>query len=397
MTTTTTAKRRGWGDGGIYSYSTTAGQRWRIKYSVDGERQQKRGFRTKDDARKALRAALHAADDGTWANPSRQPFGTYLDTWLDGLQLAPSTVASYKKNVRLHVKPYLGKVPLDKLTSAMLTKLYRDLEKSGRADGEPGGLSARTVRYIATIVQAALGKAVKGKQLKSNPADDAEPPSAKQAKSPEMHPWSASELSAFLGWAKDHSDLYPAWYTLATTGMRRGELLGLRWKDIELDKGTLAVRRSATLVRTKGEGFDIKEGTTKGGTSRVVNLDAATAEVLRAWRKQRGGLGLQLVQPGSLVFGSDDGSHRHPEHFSRTWSQTVYRAIRQGTDVPGIRLHDLRHTMASIWLGAGVPVKVVSERLGHSSAVVTMTIYNHVLPGMQQQAAESIAALVGAS
>ena len=386
--------------GGPYPYTTSAGKKlWHFVATVtgpDGTRKKvhKRGFATSAEALKAMRAMPHASDQGSYTDPSRQPLGAYLADWLDGLQLAPSTVASYRKNVRLHIAPHLGQVPLAQLTPAMLTKLYRDLEKSGRADGQ-GGLSARTVRYIATILSAALRDAVEGGQLAVNPVTKSKPPTSKQAKSPEFHPWTAAQLSTFLAWAKDHSALYPAWHVLAMTGMRRGELLGLRWRDVDLDKGVITVRRSATLVRVKDQGAKVTEGTTKGGTSRVIDLDPGTSEVLRAHKKHRGGLALQLAQPGSLVFGDVEGRHRHPEHFSRTWAQTVRRAIRDGVDVPEVRLHDLRHAMATLWLGSGEPVKVVSERLGHASPVVTMTIYNHVMPGMQRAGAARMAKVLG--
>ena len=399
MTTTTKRNSPNKG-GGPYPYTTSAGKKlWHFVATVtgpDGTRRKvhKRGFTSSSEALKAMRKVLTASDEGSYTDPSKQQFGKYLADWLDGLQLAPSTVASYRKNVRLHVAPYIGSVPLSGVTPVILTKLYRDLEKSGRADKQ-GGLAARTVRYIHTIVSAALRDAVDGGQLSVNPAAKAKPPSARDAKSPEMHPWNSVQVSAFLAWSKNNSGLHPAWHVLAMTGMRRGELLGLRWKDIDLDKCVIAVRRSATLVRVKGEGASVTEGPTKGGTSRVVDIDPETADVLRAHKKQRGGLALVLAQPGSLVFGDVEGRHRQPEHFSRTWNQTVRRAIRDGVDVTEVRLHDLRHSMASLWLGSGEPLKVVSERLGHASATVTLTIYNHVMPGMQREGAARMAKVLG--
>lgn len=183
--------------------------------------------------------------------------GAWLDQWLDGLRLAPSTVASYRKNCRLHLKPYIGDVPLASLTSARLTKLYRELEAGGRRNGkgEPdgGGLSARTVRYIHTIIGAALTAVVDAEPplLLRNPAAKASPPTAQQAEAPEMHPWAADQLRAFLGWWRENSGLHPAWYVLAYTRMRPGELLALRWRDIDLEAGTISIQRTIGVSATR--------------------------------------------------------------------------------------------------------------------------------------------------
>jgi integrase len=352
---------------------------------------------TERDAKRALRAVLAAADKGEHVDPSRQQLGAYLDEWLDGLRLAPSTVASYRKNVRLHIKPYLGAVPLASLTTARINTLYRQLERGGRADHRQGeGLSARTVRYVHTILSAALGAAVKAHSLARNPAADATPPSAKEAAPPEMHPWTAAQLGAFLAWSAQASPLHALWYLLAMTGMRRGEALALRWRDLDLDAATLSVRRSAGVIRVKGQGATVAEGPTKTNKPRVVDLDAATVAVLRAWRLARAAMALQLARDDALVFGDHEGRHMHPERVSRTFKNTLARCAKQLGDgaPPEIRLHDLRHTHATILLADRENVKVVSERLGHASVTVTLTVYAHVMPGNQRQAADRFAALI---
>jgi integrase len=393
-------KRRSPGEGGAFAYQTKAGERWAWKTTLtspDGTRKQvmKRGFPTKKAALADLRDALAASGKTGYAEPSKQLLADYLSTWLGGLRLAPSTVASYRKNIRLHATPYIGAVPLASLTATRLDQLYRQLEHDGRADHRAGeGLSARTVRYVHTILSSALRDAVDQGLIPANPASRAHPPTAKQAQSPEMHPWSAAELAAFLAWSAEHSELHAAWWTLAFTGMRRGELLGLRWRDVDLDAATITVRRSAGLIRNAGEGAAVTEGPTKTGKPRVVDLDPGTVTVLRDWKRERGSLALILAAPGALVFGDINGGHRNPEHFSRTWGQTVARAIRDGIDVPETRLHDLRHGHATVLLQAGEPVHVVSQRLGHASVVVTLTVYAHVLPGDQRRAASRFAELV---
>jgi integrase len=395
-------KRRSPGEGGAFPYQTKAGEHWAWKTTLtltDGSRKQvmKRGFDTKKAALADLRDALAASGRTGFTEPSRQPTGEYLAAWLDGLRLAPSTVASYRKNVRLHIAPNIGSIPLASLTPVTLDRLYRQLEAGGRVDHRSGeGLSARTVRYLHTIISSALRAAVDAGLLASNPASRAHPPTAKQAVSPEMHPWDAKQLKAFLAWSREHNELHVAWHVLAHTGMRRGELLALRWRDLDLDAATITVRRSAGLIRVAGKGAEITEGPTKTNKPRVIDLDPGTVEVLRAHKRDRGGLALVLARDDALVFGDLDGRHRQPEHFSRTWNQTVARAIGDGLDVPPIRLHDLRHSHATILLQAGEPVHVVSQRLGHASVVVTLTVYAHVLPGDQRRAAARFGAALEA-
>jgi hypothetical protein len=161
--------------------------------------------------------------------------------------------------------------------------------------------------------------------------------------------------------------------------MRRGEALALRWRDVDTDPGTVSIRRSAGMVRIAREGAEVVEGGTKSGKPRVVDLDPADA-VLRAHRKAPGALALQLARDDALVFGDIEGNHRNPEHVSRQFKAEVARCGKAIGELPVIRLHDLRHTHATILLTAREPVHVAPQRLGHASAVVTMTVYAHVLP-----------------
>jgi integrase len=388
-------KRRSPGEGSVWPYQTKAGERWAIGHPSFGTRRNAAGWgKTKRAAQQALRDMLTDASRGELVDPSRQPVGAYLEEWAAGLRLAPSTVASYKKNIRQHNAPALGTVPLNRLTTERIDRLYRDLERGGRADHRQGeGLSPRTVRYVHTILSAALAAAVKTRRLARNPAADASPPTAKQAKAPEMHPWTAGQLAAFLGWASGHAENFALWHVLAYTGMRRGEALALRWRDVDLDAATVRVRRSAGMVRVAGEGAAVVEGDTKSGKPRLVDLDGPTVAVLRARRRDRGTMHLSLARDDALIFGDIEGRHRNPEHVSRQFARDVGRCGQ----VPAIRLHDLRHSHATILLTEREPVHVVSQRLGHASAVVTMTVYAHVLPGSQREAADRFARLVGGS
>lgn len=397
----TKSRRRQAGEGGISEYVTKGGPRFLIKYTAQREDGTprvvlKRGFTTRKDAAAFLRAEIRKAEQGAWVEPSKQRLDAYLTEWIAGQRLGPSTLSSYRKNIRLHIAPYLGATAVAKLSGPAVDAWMRKLETSGRADGR-GGLSARTVRYVFTILRSALGDAVKQGRLSTNPTDRSTPPSASEARPPEMQAWTAPELARFLGWAEARDrDLAMGWRLLAATGMRRGEALALRWRDLDLDAGRLQVRRSVGLVKAKGGGEQLIEGPTKTGQSRVVDLDADTLAALRAYRAARGSLALDLVRDTALVLGNLDGTYRHPERFSRRFVGQVAQARKALGEhlLPPIRLHDLRHTHATLLLAAGEPVKVVSERLGHANATITLTVYQHVHPGMGRQAADRFAALL---
>jgi integrase len=337
------------------------------------------------------------AKAATCCHPTRRSAGGG-DEHLASLRLAPSTDASYRKLWRLYIKPHLGEVPLDKLTGTAITTMYRKLETGGRRDGKPGqGLKPRTIRYVHTTLNASLDEAVAQGLLAVNPARKAKPPAAREAKAPEIHPWNAAHVAIFLSLAEEQEcpDAV-AWRVLAFTGGRRGELLADRWRDLDMDARRLSIRRSVSVIKHKGKPAKLVEGPTKSGRERVVDLDAQTVEALRRYRVARAGLSLQLARDDALIFGDLEGHHQHPDHFSWRFIRQLARCRRQlGEDaLPAIRLHDLRHTHASLLLAAGVPVKVVSERLGHATVSITLEIYAHTMPGMQSEAAARFAELV---
>ena len=397
----TRPRRRQAGECGISEYLTKAGPRFLIKYPVllqDGTKRVvlKRGFRSRRDAAARLRIEIGKAEAGAWIEPTKQRLDAYLAEWVAGQRLSAATLSSYRKNIRLHIDPYLGETPLARLTGAAVDAWMRTLEASGRADGR-GGLSARTVRYVYTILRSALSDAVRHGRLSVNPTDRSRPPSPSEVRPPEMQAWTAVELARFLRWADTRDpDLAIGWRLLAATGMRRGEALALRWRDVDLDAGRLQVRRSLGMVKIKGAGEELVEGPTKTGQARVVDIDADTVDALRAYRATRGSLALELVRGDALVLGNFDGTPRHPERYSRRFIEQVLQARKALGEhqLPRIRLHDLRHTHATLLLAAGEPVKVVSERLGHANAMITLTVYQHVHPGMGRQAADRFAALL---
>jgi integrase len=358
----------------------------------DGKRRQakRRGFRTKADAQAALDELRVGVRKGTYVAPVRQTFGAFLtDDWLPAIRatVEPSTHESYSRYLRLHVIPHIGGVGLQQLDAGLLNRLYADLLDHGRRNGKPGGLSARTVRYIHTIIGRALREAVAWDRIARNVAQAAQPPGAAQAKSPEMKTWDAPTLAQFLTLVRNDRH-QPAWLFLATTGCRRGEALGLRWTDVDLDTGKVVLYQTVSAIN-----HELRIAPrTKSGKPRPIEIDAATVTALRAVRKRQAQERLLLgpdYADHDLVFARADGRPQHPEHFSNAFERRVARHR-----LPRIRLHDLRHTWATLALQAGVDVKIVSERLGHASAKITWDIYQHVTPTMQADAAETVARLI---
>ena len=221
-----------------------------------------------------------------------------------------------------------------------LTSHYRVLEQRGRKDHRAGeGLSPAQSATCHTIVHKMLGQAVKdGLLLRNRPTPRRRRAPGRRRRrrctrgTPRNSPRSC-------GGTEGSSQNYPLWHTLAMTGMRRGEELTLRCRDADLDAATVSVRRSAGMARNAGEGAGVVEGDTKSGKPRVVDLDDEAIAVLRAWKRDRGAMALQLVTPGSLMFGDIEGGHRNPEHVSRQFARDVGRCGQ----MPAVRLHDLRH------------------------------------------------------
>lgn len=298
-------------------------------------------------------------------------------------RVKPSTFDSYRSNMETHVLPALGIRQLQQLTAPMLNTLYADLLSRG---GERGPLAAKTVRYIHTIVHKALADAVDAGIHGQNVAERAKPPRPNRCRARQIQCWEPEELAAFLR-SVEGTRLEAAWRLAAMTGMRRGEVLGLRWRDVDLDQSRIAVRNAIVTVA-----YEVLESTPKSHQARVIDLDPATTAVLRRHRERQDRERQNAKKDWNdldLVVCAEDGSPIHPQSFSQAFERVV-----ANTGLRKIRLHDLRHTHATIAVKAGVPVKVISERLGHESPAFTLKQYTHVLPGMQAEAAERMAALV---
>jgi len=327
-----------------------------------------------------MRTALKGIDDGSDVQPSKATLSAYLTRWLAAVkdQLRPTSHSAYELSIRKHIKPGLGNVRLQDLTTSRINAFYGQLKDAG--------VGARTIVYAHQTLRKALGDAARWSELTRNAAEFANPPRNKRKA--EMRVWNATEVRAFLDAAKDDR-LAAAFTVAASTGLRRGELLGLRWRDLNLTDGWLQVVQTVTLVRYK---IVMSTPKTEKGRRRVT-LDGYTVSALKQHRlrvlEERLALGRGAPGDDDLVFAQPDGGPVHPETLGGAFSRYLTAA-----GLPRIRLHDLRHSHATLMLAANVHPKVVSERLGHANIGITLDIYSHVIPGMQEEAAAKVGSLL---
>ncbi len=348
----------------------------------------RRGFATKRDALTELTKVQHSTDRGTFVVPGRKTVSAYFEEWLAAqrARLRPSTLASYGQQLRLHILPRIGEARLQMLSAKDLDLMYADLLTDGRRDGR-GALSHRTVRYCHAIIRKALRDALRKGEITRNVADLADPPSVSAARASEMATWSPAELRSFLDLITDEA-LAPLFRVAAMTGMRRGEVCGLKWSDIDLDTGAITVLRQVTALGREVRFGDLKTESAR----RHLDLDHETTTILQAHRstqlEQRLAVGADW-HDHDLVFPAGNGSPIHPDRVGKTFDRLV-----RTSGLRRLRFHDLRHTHATHLIAAGVHSMVVSERLGHASVAFTLTVYGHVAPGLQASAARAVAELV---
>ena len=272
------------------------------------------------------------------------------------------------------------------------TKLYSKLLSTGLRLRE-GGLNPRSVRYLHVTIQKALGDAVRKGELARNVARAASPPSPKSTRSPEMAWWTPQQLRAFLDFIADEQPLASLVRVAGMTGMRRGEVCGLRWRDLDLDRGSIQVRQQLTLLR----GTLLFSGRTKTDHGRrTVDLDATTVAALRMQRRlqmeHRLATGSGWSNERDLVFTLPDGRPLNPESIARVFDRRVARS-----GLPRIRFHDLRHSHVAHLIAAGEQPLLIARRLGHASSSFTMDRYGHLFEGAGSSAAAAVAAMVDAS
>ena len=360
--------RRGNGEGTI---TQRQDGRWEARYTLYTAEGQKRPVlygKTRKEVADKLAKALADRASGYTFDTENITVGEYLDRWLndsDRGSVRTSTYERHEQITRLHLKPALGRVKLSKLTPAHLQGLYRDKLDSG--------LSPATVQKIHTVLHKALTQALKWNMIPRNAADAVKAP---RPAPEEMHPLSPDGARKLIETA--HGDPLEALYILAVhTGMRQGELLALKWEDVDLNEGVIRIRR--TLMRSGGR-IALGEAKTKG-SRRSVHLTGAAVEALEAHLERQlediERLG-DLYRDHGLVFTSGVGTLINPTNLRRR----SFTSLLQRAELPQIRFHDLRHTCATLLLSRNVHPKYVQELLGHATVAITLDTYSHIIPGM---------------
>jgi integrase len=329
----------------------------------------------------ALETAIQQLRDSGVPRRTQMTVGEFLDDWLKDQngKIRETTIYSYRIAVE-RMRPHVGRTKLQALTPAMVQLLYRTLLESGGDGGK--ALAPKTVRNTHVVLRKALADAVKLEYVHRNVAASVSPPSGAR---PVMQTWSSENMRDFLEVAEGDR-LYALFVLLATTGMRRGEVVGLRWRDVDLDDAQLAVAHTITTVGSK----TLIAGPPKTPRSRrSIFLDEATVRVLREHRQrqkdERAVAGELWNNEMGLVFTDELGGPVHPDRVG-----AEFRRLAKQADVPPIRLHDLRHTFATLALKAGMHPKLVSERLGHATVGVTLDLYSHVTQSIARDSASIV-------
>lgn len=342
---------------------------------------------TKRQAETECARLIAELDGGSYIEPSKTTVRDYFTRWLahEKANVSPKTHQRYEELLLKNVAPVIGSLTLNKLSSARIDGCWQKLLESGRRDGK-GGLSPRTVHYCRRVMLTAMDQALKWNLLKKNPVALTRPPKVERET---MEAYTASQTAVLLDELKDTRIYIPA-LLAALCGLRRGEILALRWRDVDLTNGLLSIKESAEEV-----GKEVRYKETKSGKARAVALSSTVKEELNRHRVGQAEEQLKLgMRPddNSFVVAQIDGRPLKPTSLTHEWTRLVAK-----TSLPRIRFHDLRHSHATQLLAAGVHPKIASERLGHSTIGITLDLYSHVMPGMQANAAEQVDAAIKAA
>jgi integrase len=363
---------------------------WELKYDVGADPiTGRRKIRyasvkgTKKDAEQKLIALLAAEQMGQGIDPSRVTVADFIDRWERDwarVNLSPKTVERYSELIRKHIVPHIGRVPAQKLRAVTLSELYSKLLRES-------GLAARTVGHVHRIIHRALGHAVQWGVTVANVAANVKPP---KVEATEIEILRDAERAAVLERLKGRA-IHPIVVMALGTGMRRGELLALRWQDVDLDRAQVRVERSLEQTRA---GLRFKAPKTKHGRRSIALPSFVVTELRAHWKAQQEGrlaLGLGKAPPESLVFARFDGEARSPNRFSQEWAETA-KAL-------GLKVtfHALRHTHASQLIASGMDVLTISRRLGHGSPTVTLGVYGHLFTNSDERAAKALDAAFNSS
>lgn len=348
---------------------TNVRQRW-----VRGKPTRKATEAMRDEAR----ANLHK---GTYVAPQDLTVGAWLDRWIDAheVELKPSSAKGYRDKIRLYLKPAIGHEQMQGLSPSGLSIVWRTMQASGGKNGKP--VSRRTVEYARATLRKAMEDAVVERLIQVNPVTGSK--MAKADGKPKHRTWTGAQLAVFLEHQADDR-WAPMWELFAATGKRRGEVTGLRWPEVNLEEGTVAVERSTTQI-----GNDRVTTSPKNHERRTIAIDPHTVAVLKAWRKktaaERLAFGPAYADTEDLVFVWPDGRPVLPNYITKSFGkhQQVINAklVAAGEPpLPELTVHELRHTHATLLLRDGVPVHIVAKRLGHKDPSVTLNVYADVIP-----------------
>jgi len=363
------AKKRGNHEGSIHKRSNNT---WRAQISLQGRRISIT-TKTKSEAMAWLRKMQEEVENGLSFESTQLTLKRFMDEWLVTVEqtLRFSTFSQYKQMTHQHIIPYLGNYRLRDLTPDQIQRMYNDMVKQGKG--------YRTIHLSHAILHRALVQAVKLGLLLRNPDDATIPPKPKRK---EMQFLDEGQVQRLLITAERMEDRFFALYYLAiATGMRLGEMLGLKWDDIDLEQGILKVQRQLTRCKN---GYEFTTPKTKAGI-RQINLGSKAIEVLQSHRQRL--QAEKLIAGGSwkdhnMVFPSTIGTPMNRCNLNKRYKNVLKKA-----GLPAIRFHDLRHTAASLMLNNGIPVIIVSKRLGHAQPSITLDVYGHLIPSKQQEAA----------
>ena len=333
---------------------------------------------TKKEAEKQRTELLHQLDSGAFIRPSKTTFAEYLERWLKDYarpNLSPRSHERYAGIIKKYLITEMGNIPLTQLKPEHIQRHYTNIRSQG--------LKPETIRFHHAVIHKALQTAIKWGLLHRNAADGVDVPRDGHT---EMQTWDDFEVRQFLDTAKD-SIYYALFHTALFTGMRRSELLGLKWEDVEIQ--TISVRRSLHHLKS---GDYIFTDPKSDKSRRTIALSPSSVLVLAEHKERQQAIRTMLGETlgkDDLVFSTPQGSPLRPNTITRAWTMLADKA-----GVKPIRLHDARHTHASLMLKQGIHPKIVQERLGHSTISMTLDIYSHVAPGLQEAAARSFDALV---
>jgi integrase len=341
----------------------------------------------KREAQNECARIITEMSSGAYVEPDKTTLVQFLQRWLGQIktQVSPRTHGRYAEIVHNNLVPALGAMQLTKLRPEHISEAYGRALAAGRRDGR-GGLSAQTLHHMHTILKQALKQACVWRVIIHNPAALVRPPKLERS---EMHTIDTNQTAAMIEAARGTPLFIPILLGVLC-GLRRGEVVALRWRSVDLEKGQLSVVSSTE----QGRG-GVREKETKSGRGRLVALPAMLVTELKRHRMQQAEwllkLGVRLTDDHH-VFTKEDGESIWPSSLTR-----AFRTFMRRHKLPQIRLHDLRHSHATHLLAAGVHPKIAQERLGHSSISITLDLYSHVLPGMQEDAVAKVDAALQAA